>query len=160
MKSIAVRAHCRRIGLRTWQGRQQREKIAVYDLGGGTFDISILELGEGVFEVKYTTRHPSRCDDLTRRSSTGSWTASRRGGRISRRTRWPCSGSRNCGEAKIDLSTLDTSINLPYITAMPQVRNTADESLLGTFRADGIDLVERSRKPCLNALKDAGLFRG
>jgi hypothetical protein len=55
---------------------------------------------------------------------------------------------------------LDTSINLPYITAMPQVRNTADESLLGTFRADGIDLVERSRKPCLNALKDAGLFRG
>ena len=48
------RADGRRAGLRSWTRRNKDMKIAVYDLGGGTFDISILELGDGVFEVKST----------------------------------------------------------------------------------------------------------
>ena len=73
--------------------KKKDEKIAVYDLGGGTFDISVLELGDGVFEVKATNGDTHLGgDDFDQRSSTG-WSRSSRRTRAStsRRTRWRCS---------------------------------------------------------------------
>jgi molecular chaperone DnaK len=72
------------------------ETIAVYDLGGGTFDISILSVGEGVFEVKATNGTPSSAATTsTSASSTGSSTSSARTrASTCARTAWPCNGSR------------------------------------------------------------------
>jgi hypothetical protein len=76
--------------------RKKEEKIAVFDLGGGTFDISILELGEGVFEVRSPTATPSSAAKTsTSGSSITSPTSSRRNrGSTCAATRWPCNASR------------------------------------------------------------------
>ncbi len=73
--------------------KKKDETIAVYDLGGGTFDISVLEVGEGVVEVKSTNGDTHLGgDDFDHRSSTGWWPSSRRPrASTSRRTGWPCS---------------------------------------------------------------------
>ncbi len=138
------------------------EKIAVYDLGGGTFDISILELGDGVFEVKSTNgdTHLGGADfdrtivnylleefkkehglDLTDDKS------------AMQRLR------DEAEKAKIELSTAtEVDINLPFLTA------TADgpvhfEIKLTRAKLESLvaDLVDRTAEPCTKALKDAGL---
>ena len=77
--------------------KKKEEKIAVYDLGGGTYDISVLELAEGVFEVKSTNgdTHLGGDDFDAADHATGWWTSSSATrASTSPRTRWRCSGSR------------------------------------------------------------------
>ena len=140
----------------------KEEKIAVYDLGGGTFDVSILELGDGVFEVKSTNGDTHLGgDDFDQRII--EWLADsfkKETGIDLAKDKMALQRLKEASEkAKIELSsTKDTSINLPYITAdasgpkhlQMNLSRAKFEQLVG-------DLVERSRKPCLNALKDAGL---
>ncbi len=140
----------------------KEEKIAVYDLGGGTFDVSILELGDGVFEVKSTNGDTHLGgDDFDQRII--EWLADsfkKETGIDLTKDKMALQRLKEASEkAKIELSsTKDTSINLPYITAdasgpkhlQMNLSRAKFEQLVG-------DLVERSRKPCLNALKDAGL---
>ena len=95
--------------------------ILVFDLGGGTFDVSVLELGEGVFEVKSTAGNTHLGgDDWDQRSSTGWSPSSRtRTASTSAPTRWPTQRLKEAAEkAKIELSRLaGDAINLPFITA-------------------------------------------
>ncbi|MFA5514525.1 MAG: molecular chaperone DnaK, partial [Sphaerochaetaceae bacterium] len=140
----------------------KEEKIAVYDLGGGTFDISILELGDGVFEVKSTNGDTHLGgDDFDQKII--DWLVEnfrKESGIDLSKDKMAMQRLREAAEkAKIELSsTLDTSINLPYITADASGPKHLQMNLSrAKFEQMVNDLVERSRKPCLNALKDAGL---
>ncbi len=143
-------------------GSDKDEIIAVYDLGGGTFDISILEVGEGVFEVKSTNGDTFLGgDDFDRRII--DWVAEefrRDQGIDLRRDRQALQRLREAAEkAKIELSTtMQTELNLPYITADasgPKHLNlTLTRSKLEQLTED---LIERSIGPCRQAMKDAGL---
>ena len=102
--------------------KKKDETIAVYDLGGGTFDISILEVGDGVFEVQATNgdTHLGGDDFDQRADRLASPTSSRRStASTCARTGWPSSGSRRRRRRpRCELSTtLQTEINLPFITA-------------------------------------------
>ncbi len=140
----------------------KEEKIAVYDLGGGTFDISILELGDGVFEVK-STNGDTRLggDDFDQKII--DWLVEgfkNESGIDLSKDKMALQRLREAAEkAKIELSsTKDTSINLPYITADASGPKHLQMNLSrAKFEQMVSDLVERSRKPCLSALKDAGL---
>ena len=140
----------------------KEEKIAVYDFGGGTFDISILELGDGVFEVKSTNGDTHLGgDDLDQRII--EWLADtfkKETGIDLTKDKMALQRLKEAAEkAKIELSsTVDTSINLPYITADASGPKHLQVNLSrAKFEQMVGDLIERSRKPCLNALKDAGL---
>jgi molecular chaperone DnaK len=140
----------------------KEEKIAVYDFGGGTFDISILELGDGVFEVKSTNGDTHLGgDDLDQRII--EWlvdTFRKESGIDLSKDKMALQRLKEAAEkAKIELSsTVDTSINLPYITADASGPKHLQVNLSrAKFEQMVGDLIERSRKPCLNALKDAGL---
>ncbi len=140
----------------------KEEKIAVYDLGGGTFDISILELGDGVFEVKSTNGDTHLGgDDFDQKII--DWLVDsfkKESGIDLSKDKMALQRLREAAEkAKIELSsTKDTSINLPYITADASGPKHLQMNLSrAKFEQMVSDLVERSRKPCLNALKDAGL---
>jgi len=140
----------------------KEEKIAVYDLGGGTFDISILELGDGVFEVKSTNGDTHLGgDDFDQRII--DWmvdTFKKETGIDLSKDKMAVQRLREAAEkAKVELSsTKDTSINLPYITADASgPKHLLMDLSRARFEQMVSDLVERSRKPCLNALKDAGL---
>ena len=140
----------------------KEEKIAVYDLGGGTFDISILELGDGVFEVKSTNGDTHLGgDDFDQRII--EWLADtfkKETGIDLTKDKMALQRLKEAAEkAKIELSsTVDTSINLPYITADASGPKHLQVNLSrAKFEQMVGDLIERSRKPCLNALKDAGL---
>ncbi|MDD3366882.1 MAG: molecular chaperone DnaK [Sphaerochaetaceae bacterium] len=140
----------------------KEEKIAVYDLGGGTFDISILELGDGVFEVKSTNGDTHLGgDDFDQKII--DWmvdTFKKETGIDLSKDKMAVQRLREAAEkAKVELSsTKDTSINLPYITADASGPKHLQMNLSrARFEQMVSDLVERSRKPCLNALKDAGL---
>jgi len=140
----------------------KEEKIAVYDFGGGTFDISILELGDGVFEVKSTNGDTHLGgDDLDQRII--EWLADtfkKENGIDLTKDKMALQRLKEAAEkAKIELSsTVDTSINLPYITADASGPKHLQVNLSrAKFEQMVGDLIERSRKPCLNALKDAGL---
>lgn len=140
----------------------REEKIAVYDLGGGTFDISILELGDGVFEVKSTNGDTHLGgDDFDQKII--EWLVEsfkQETGLDLSKDKMAMQRLREAAEkAKIELSsTKDTSINLPYITADASGPKHLQMNLSrARFEQMVSDLVERSRKPCLNALKDAGL---
>ena len=140
----------------------KEEKIAVYDLGGGTFDISILELGDGVFEVKSTNGDTHLGgDDFDQKII--DWLVEsfkKESGIDLSKDKMALQRLREAAEkAKIELSsTKDTSINLPYITADASGPKHLQINLSrAKFEQMVADLVERSRKPCLNALKDAGL---
>ena len=140
----------------------KEEKIAVYDLGGGTFDISILELGDGVFEVKSTNGDTHLGgDDFDQKII--EWmvdTFKKETGIDLSKDKMAVQRLREAAEkAKVELSsTKDTSINLPYITADASGPKHLQMNLSrARFEQMVSDLVERSRKPCLNALKDAGL---
>ncbi len=142
--------------------KKKDEKIAVYDLGGGTFDVSILELGDGVFEVKSTNGDTHLGgDDFDQRII--NWLADefkRENGIDLRTDRMALQRLKEAAErAKIELSsTMSTEINLPFITADASgpkhltitLSRAKLEQLVG-------DLVEGTRGPVTNALKDASL---
>jgi len=145
--------------------KKKDEKIAVYDLGGGTFDISILEIGDGVFEVKSTNGDTHLGgDDFDQRII--EWLISefqkKEGIDLKKDPMALQRLKEACEKAKIELSSnTETEINLPYITAgaagpihlLEKLTRAKFESLVE-------DLIERTRKPCQQALKDAGLNAG
>ena len=141
------------------------EKVLVFDLGGGTFDVSVLEIGDGVFEVKSThgDTHLGG-DDWDQRiidwlvqqfkSAHGVDLAADRmaGQRLKEAAE----------KAKIELSQVQqTQINLPFITATAEGPLHLDESLTrAKFQEMTADLIERCRIPFEQALKDAGISKG
>jgi len=138
------------------------EKIAVYDLGGGTFDISILELGDGVFEVKSTNGDTHLGgDDFDQRVI--DWIASEfqsLEGIDLRQDAMALQRLKEAAEkAKCELSGSGTTeINLPFITADQTGPKHVQMSLSRSkFEQLVEDLVERTKGPCEQALKDAGL---
>ena len=142
--------------------KAQSKTIAVYDLGGGTFDVSILELGDGVFEVKSTNGDTFLGgEDFDARIV--DWLADgfkRDQGIDLRNDRLALQRLKEAAErAKIELSSAQsTEINLPFITADA----TGPKHLVVTLTRAKLeelvlDLIERTRGPCLQALKDAGL---
>ncbi|MCC7260901.1 MAG: molecular chaperone DnaK [Candidatus Latescibacteria bacterium] len=140
----------------------QSQKIAVYDLGGGTFDISILELGDGVFEVKSTNGDTHLggddfdqvlIDQVADEFKKSEGIDLRKDPMALQRLKEACE------KAKCELSSVaQTEINLPFISAdqsgpkhLRQVVSRAQ------FERWVEGLVERTKGPCLQALKDAGL---
>lgn len=141
--------------------KKKDEKIAVYDLGGGTFDISILEIGEGVFEVKATNGDTHLGgDDFDQRII--EWIVAefkKQEGIDLSKDRMALQRLREAAEkSKCELSTsLTSEINLPFITAdaggpkhlLMSLSRAKLEQLVS-------DLVERTVAPCQQALKDSG----
>ncbi|MDR1466660.1 MAG: molecular chaperone DnaK [Treponema sp.] len=142
---------------------QKKEKtIAVYDLGGGTFDVSILELGDGVFEVKATNGDTHLGgDDFDRRIMEWLITEFKNDTGIDLgKDRMALQRLREASEkAKIELSAMQTTeINLPFITADASGPKHLQKSLTrAKFEQMVSDLLERSKDPCKKALSDAGL---
>jgi molecular chaperone DnaK len=142
---------------------QKKEKtIAVYDLGGGTFDVSILELGEGVFEVKSTNGDTHLGgDDFDRRIMEWLITEFKQDTGIDlSRDRMALQRLRESAEkAKIELSAMQTTeVNLPFITADQTGPKHLQKSLSrAKFEQMVSDLLDRSKEPCKKALADAGL---
>jgi molecular chaperone DnaK len=138
------------------------QTILVYDLGGGTFDVSILELGDGVFEVKATSgNNKLGGDDFDERII--NWMAEtfkRDQGVDLRNDRMAMQRLREAAEkAKIELSGLtSTAINLPFITAVNGEPRHLDMTLTrAKFEEITADLVEATVGPTKQALQDAGL---
>ena len=138
------------------------EKIAVYDLGGGTFDISILELGDGVFEVKSTNGDTHLGgDNFDQRII--EWMVSS----FRKETGIDLSGDKMAlqrlkeaaEKAKIELSnSTSTDINLPFISADATGPKHLQMTLTrAAFEQLIDDLIEKTKIPCQNALRDAGL---
>jgi molecular chaperone DnaK len=137
-------------------------KIAVFDLGGGTFDISILELGEGVFEVKSTNGDTHLGgDDFDKVIM--DWLANEFKNEEAvdlRKDPMALQRLKEASEkAKIELSSSsETEINLPYITAVDGVpKHLVKKLTRAKFEQLADNLFERCLKPCEQALKDAGL---
>ena len=142
--------------------KKKDETIAVYDLGGGTFDVSILEIGEGVFEVKATNGDTHLGgDDFDQKVM--EWIAEefrKEHGIDLRKDRMALQRLKEAAEkAKVELSsTLQTEINLPFITAdasgpkhlVVTLTRAKLESLV-------MDLIDRTAEPCRQAMKDAGV---
>ena len=141
------------------------ETILVFDLGGGTFDVSVLEIGDGVFEVKSTHGDTSLGgDDWDQRII--DWLVEQfkaaHGVDLSA-DRMAAQRLQEAAEkAKIELSqTQSTQINLPFITATAEGPLHLDETLSRSkFQEMTSDLIERCRIPFEQALKDAGLSKG
>src|SRR5881296_2829574 len=145
--------------------KKKDEVIAVYDLGGGTFDISILELGQGVFEVKATNGDTHLGgDDFDQRVIDWLIDEFKKDQGIDlRQDRMALQRLKEAAEkAKIELSsTQQTEINLPFVTAdasgpkhltMPLTRSKLEQLVE--------DLIEKSRKPVMQALADASVRPG
>jgi len=137
-------------------------KVAVYDLGGGTFDISILELGEGVFEVKSTNGDTHLGgDDFDQEII--NWLADefqKEEGIDLRKDPMALQRLKEAAEkAKIELSSsLETEINLPYIMPVDGIPKHLVKKLTRSKLEQLIDyLVQRTVEPCQKALRDAGL---
>jgi len=142
--------------------KKKDEKIAVYDLGGGTFDISILELGEGVFEVKSTNGDTHLGgDDFDEQIITWLVDEFKKDQGIDlRKDRMALQRLKEAAEkAKCELSTvLETEINLPFITADASGPKHLSIKLTRAKLEQLVeDLIQRSIGPCRQALKDAGL---
>jgi molecular chaperone DnaK len=142
--------------------KKGEEKIAVFDLGGGTFDISILELGDGVFEVKSTNGDTFLGgEDFDMRIV--NWLADefkRDQGIDLRQDKMALQRLKEEGEkAKMELSTtMETTINLPFITADSSGPKHLNIKLSRSKLESLVeDLIERTVEPCKTALKDAGL---
>ena len=138
------------------------QKIAVFDLGGGTFDISILELGDGVFEVKSTNGDTHLGgDDFDKVIM--DWLADEfKKDEAIDLHKDPMSWQRlkeAAEKAKVELSSsTETDINLPYITAVDGVpKHLVKKLTRAKFEQLSDDLFARCLKPCEQALKDAGL---
>ena len=141
------------------------ETILVFDLGGGTFDVSVLEIGDGVFEVKST--HGDTVlggDDWDQRVI--DWLVNQfksAHGVDLANDRMATQRLKEAAEkAKIELSQVQqTQINLPFITATPEGPLHLDETLTrAKFQEMTADLIERCRIPFEQAIKDAGLTKG
>jgi molecular chaperone DnaK len=137
-------------------------KIAVYDLGGGTFDISVLELGDGVFEVKSTNGDVHLGgDDFDARIM--NWLADefKREDNVDlRKDPMALQRLKEASEkAKIELSSSqETEINLPYITSIDGVpRHLVKKLSRAKFEQLVDDLVRRTLEPCRKAVEDAGV---
>jgi molecular chaperone DnaK len=140
----------------------QAKTIAVYDLGGGTFDVSVLELGDGVFEVKSTSGDTflggedfdAKIVEFLADGFKKAEGIDLRGDRLALQRL-----KEGAEKAKIELSSsATTEVNLPFITADA----TGPKHLVRTInRADleklVIDLIERTRKPCVDAMNEAGV---
>ena len=142
--------------------KKRNEKILVFDLGGGTFDVSVLEVGEGVFEVKAThgDTHLGGDDWDERVVQWLADTFQKNQGMDLRADRQALQRLREAAEkAKIELSSvMETEINLPYITADASGPRHLQISLnRARFEELTRDLVERLRAPLESALGDAGL---
>ena len=144
--------------------KKKSEKIAVFDLGGGTFDISILEIGEGVFEVKSTNGDTHLGgDDFDQRVL--DWIADefkKENGIDLREDKRALQRLREAAEkAKIELSTtLETPINLPFITADASGPKHLDMKLTRAKLESLVeDLIERTKNPVLQAIKDAKISK-
>jgi len=142
--------------------KKKDEKIAVYDLGGGTFDISILELGDGVFEVKSTNGDTHLGgDDFDKRII--DWIVSefkkQEGIDLSKDPMALQRLKESAEKAKCELSTtLETNINLPFITADANGPKHLNLTLTRAKLEQLVnDLIERTIEPCKKALADAGL---
>jgi molecular chaperone DnaK len=142
--------------------KKKDEKIAVYDLGGGTFDISILELGDGVFEVKSTNGDTHLGgDDFDKRVI--DWIVGefkkQEGIDLSKDPMALQRLKEAAEEAKCELSsTMETSVNLPFITADASGPKHLNLTLTRAKLEQLVDdLIERTVGPCKQALKDAGL---
>ncbi len=143
----------------------KNELIAVYDLGGGTFDISILEVADGVFEVKSTNGDTFLGgDDFD--EAIIDWIADefqRENGINLRNDRQALQRLKEAAEkAKIELSSaVNTEINLPFITADASGPRHLNLDLSRSRLEELVDgLIGRSIAPCQQALKDAGLSKG
>jgi molecular chaperone DnaK len=142
--------------------KKKDEQIAIYDLGGGTFDISVLEIGEGVFEVKATNGDTHLGGDNFDQRIVD-WIAEefkREHGIDLRNDRMALQRLREAAEkAKIELSsTVQTQINLPFITADA----TGPKHLVMTLtraKLDALvaDLIDRTIEPCRRVMKDANV---
>ena len=136
--------------------------ILVYDLGGGTFDVSVLEIGEGVFEVKSTSGDTNLGGDDWDERIIG-WLVDQfknaNGVDLSKDAMALTRLREAAEKAKIELSTVaDTEINLPFITATNEGPIHLLEKLSrAEFEQLTEDLVERTRKPFQQAIKDAGV---
>ena len=145
--------------------KKKEEKIAVFDLGGGTFDISILEIGEGVFEVKATNgdTHLGGEDFDLRLIDHLADEFNKDQGIDLRNDKMALQRLKEAAEkAKMELSSsMETDVNLPFITADAsgpkhlniKITRAKLESLVG-------GLLDKLEKPCQAALKDSGLSTG
>jgi molecular chaperone DnaK len=142
--------------------KKREEKIAVFDLGGGTFDISILEIGEGVFEVKATNGDTHLGgDDFDMRLITYLADEFKKDQGIDlRKDKMALQRLKEAAEkAKIELSTsMETDINLPFITADasgPKHMNIK----ITRAKLEGLvsDLLDKLEEPCRICMKDAGM---
>ena len=142
--------------------KKREEKIAVFDLGGGTFDISILEIGEGVFEVKATNgdTHLGGEDFDLRLIDFLADEFKKDQGIDLRKDKMALQRLKEAAEkAKMELSTsMETDINLPFITADASGPKHLNIKLSrAKLEALVSDLLDKLEPPCRTALKDAGL---
>lgn len=142
--------------------QNKEEKIAVYDLGGGTFDISVLELGDGVFEVRSTNGNThlggDDFDNVIIDFLVADFKASQ--GIDLSKDRMALQRLKEAAEkAKRELSTTQsTDINLPFITADSNGPKHMQVSLTRSkFEQMIASLVESTKEPCIKAMKDAGV---
>ncbi|MCD6426054.1 MAG: molecular chaperone DnaK [Anaerolineales bacterium] len=145
--------------------KKQNEVIAVYDLGGGTFDISILDVGEGVFQVRSTSGDTFLGgDDFDQRIIDFLADEFQKDEGIDlREQRQALQRLREAAEkAKIELSTMQqTEINLPYLTADASgPKHMVKKFTRAKLEQLTTDLIEKSMKPVQQALDDAGLKPG
>ena len=145
--------------------KKKDEKIAVFDLGGGTFDISILELGDGVFEVKATNGDTFLGgEDFDQRVIDYLADEFKKDQGIDlRKDRMALQRLKEAAEkAKCELSSsMETDINLPFVTADQSGPKHLNMKLTRSkLEALCADLIDRTEGPCRQALKDAGLSAG
>jgi molecular chaperone DnaK len=142
--------------------KKKQSKIAVYDLGGGTFDISILDIGDGVFEVKSTngdTFLGGEDFDMRLVNYLADEFQREQGINLRKDSLARQRLKEAAEKAKIELSaTTQTEINLPFITAdATGPKHLVIKLTRAKFESLVEDLVQKTIEPCLNALKDAGL---
>jgi len=142
--------------------KKKEEKIAVFDLGGGTFDVSVLEIGDGVFEVKSTSGDTHLGgEDFDLRIINFIADEFRKDNGINIRTdKMALQRLKEAAEkAKMELSTsTETSINLPFITADASGPKHLDVKLTrAKLESLVADLLDKLEKPCRDALKEANL---
>lgn len=142
--------------------KKKEEKIVVYDLGGGTFDVSVLELGDGVFEVKSTNgdTHLGGDDfDLAIINHLIEEFKKDQGIDLKQDKAAMQRLKEAAEKAKIELSTTnESSVNIPFVTADASGPKHLDMTLTRSeFEKIVGELVDKTMKPCEAALKDAGL---
>ncbi|WP_126172806.1 molecular chaperone DnaK [Altericroceibacterium xinjiangense] len=149
--------------------KEEGKTIAVYDLGGGTFDISILEIGDGVFEVK-STNGDTFLGGEDFDSTIVEYLAEqfqKKENMDLRKDKLALQRLKEAAEkAKIELSsTQQTEINLPFITARMEGGSTTPLHLVETLSRSQLEklvdgLIQRTLEPCKKALADAGIDKG